>query len=200
MVCSTCVTSRRVSWSEWGYGVGRQPQLHGEAGAAVGAAHGHRHGRDPAPVGFAQPGDLAGGHGGLQQQSCAFHPERELVFPDSGRGEEACNVHAHLSIEPEQGAVVGGIFPGVEHDTAYLLNWTYAGQVDFTDGLPLGGVDYPRTYQEFRAWFPDDASCAEYLARLRSPEGFRCPVCGGDKAWQTSTQHWKCAGCGHKPR
>ena len=71
--------------------------------------------------------------------------------------------------------------------TAYLLNWTHAGQVDFTDGLPVGGVDYPRTYQEFRAWFPDDASCAEYLARLRWPEGFRCPVCGGDKAWQTST-------------
>jgi hypothetical protein len=21
---------------------------------------------------------------------------------------------------------------------------------------PVGGVDYPRTYQEFRAWFPDD--------------------------------------------
>ena len=52
---------------------------------------------------------------------------------------------------------------------------------------PVGGVDYPRTYQEFRAWFPDDASCADYLARLRWPEGFRCPVCGGDKAWQTAT-------------
>ncbi|TQC41883.1 IS1595 family transposase, partial [Rhodococcus sp. WS4] len=39
----------------------------------------------------------------------------------------------------------------------------------------MGGVDYPRTYQEFREWFPDDASCAEYLADLRWPEGFRCP-------------------------
>ena len=64
--------------------------------------------------------------------------------------------------------------------------------------VPVGGVDYPRTYQEFRAWFPDDASCAEYLARLRWPGGFRCPVCGGDRAWQTSTQHWKCVGCGRK--
>ncbi len=62
----------------------------------------------------------------------------------------------------------------------------------------MGGVDYPRTYQEFRAWFPDDASCTAYLARLRWPEGFRCPVCGGDRAWQTSTQHWKCVGCGRK--
>jgi transposase-like protein len=82
--------------------------------------------------------------------------------------------------------------------TAYLLKWTYAGQVTFVAVGPVGGVDYPRTYQEFRAWFPDDASCADYLARLRWPEGFRCPVCGGDKAWQTSTQHWKCAECGRK--
>nr|WP_235677791.1 transposase [Mycolicibacterium sarraceniae] len=52
---------------------------------------------------------------------------------------------------------------------------------------PVGGVDYPRTYQEFRAWFPDDASCAAYLAVLRWPDGFRCPVCDGDRAWQTST-------------
>ena len=36
------------------------------------------------------------------------------------------------------------------------------------------------------------------VARLRWPEGFRCPVCGGDRAWQTSTAHWKCAGCGRK--
>jgi transposase-like protein len=82
--------------------------------------------------------------------------------------------------------------------TAYLLKWTYAGQVTFADVGPVGVVDYPRTYQEFRAWFPDDASCAEYLTRLRWPEGFRCPVCGGDRAWQTSTQHWKCVECGRK--
>jgi Transposase zinc-ribbon domain len=71
--------------------------------------------------------------------------------------------------------------PGV--CTAYLLNWTYAGQVPIADGRPVGGVDYPRTYQEFRAWFPDDESCARYLADLRWPDGFRCPMCGGDKAY-----------------
>jgi len=63
---------------------------------------------------------------------------------------------------------------------------------------PVGGVDYPRTYQEFRSWFPDDAACAAYLAFLRWPEGFQCPVCDGDRAWQTSTQHWKCVACGRK--
>src|SRR3954470_23166164 len=30
---------------------------------------------------------------------------------------------------------------------------------------PVGGVTYPRTYQEFRAWFPDDAACREYLGK-----------------------------------
>lgn len=70
--------------------------------------------------------------------------------------------------------------------------------MSFAGAGPVGGVDYPRTYQEFRAWFPDDVSCAAYLARLRWPEGFRCPVCGGDRAWQTATAHWKCVGCGRK--
>jgi transposase-like protein len=70
--------------------------------------------------------------------------------------------------------------------------------MDFAGVGPVGGVDYPRRYQEFRAWFPDDVACAAYLARLRWPEGFRCPLCGGDRAWQTSTAHWKCTGCGRK--
>jgi transposase-like protein len=70
--------------------------------------------------------------------------------------------------------------------------------VVFAGVSPVGGVDYPRTFQEFRVWFPDDASCAEYLARLRWPEGFRCPVCDGESAWRTSTQHWKCVACSRK--
>ena len=28
---------------------------------------------------------------------------------------------------------------------------------------PIGGIDYPQTYQEFRDWFVDDASCLDYL-------------------------------------
>ncbi|MBA3745241.1 transposase, partial [Sporichthya sp.] len=44
---------------------------------------------------------------------------------------------------------------------------------------PVGGVDYPRTVQEFRDWFPNDDACVEYLELLRWPEGFTCPVCDG---------------------
>jgi len=42
---------------------------------------------------------------------------------------------------------------------------------------PVAGIDYPRTYQEFERWFADEASCRNYLFRLRWPQGFNCPRC-----------------------
>jgi len=63
---------------------------------------------------------------------------------------------------------------------------------------PVGGQDYPRTYQEFRSWFPDDATCREYLGQLRWPDGFCCPGCGLGDAWRTGRGLWMCAGCGLK--
>ena len=47
---------------------------------------------------------------------------------------------------------------------------------------PVGGVDYPRTFQELQAWFPDDQACLNYLARLRWPDGFVCPSCTSTRA------------------
>ena len=32
---------------------------------------------------------------------------------------------------------------------------------------PVAGVDYPRTFQEFEAWFGDETACRDYLRRLR---------------------------------
>ena len=63
---------------------------------------------------------------------------------------------------------------------------------------PIGGLDYPRTYQEFRAWFPDDTACVEYLGKLRWPTGFSCPRCGDGHSWRTGDGLWMCAGCGLK--
>lgn len=63
---------------------------------------------------------------------------------------------------------------------------------------PVGGVDYPRTFQEFLAWFPDDASCLAYLAGLRWPDGFVCPACGSGRSWQTAKGRWMCAACGRQ--
>ena len=60
---------------------------------------------------------------------------------------------------------------------------------------PVGGVDYPQTLQEFDDWFSTEAKCAEYLRRLRWPDGFTCPSCGSTKAWETGRQLLRCAAC-----
>jgi ISXO2-like transposase domain/Transposase zinc-ribbon domain len=63
---------------------------------------------------------------------------------------------------------------------------------------PAGGVEYPRTYQEFRAWFPDEVACREYLGQVRWPSGFSCPACGCGGGWRTGKGFWMCAECGRK--
>ena len=61
---------------------------------------------------------------------------------------------------------------------------------------PAPGVDYPRTFQEFERWFVDEASCRNYLLRLRWPEGFRCPRCGCDTSpWVTARGYLHCRKC-----
>ena len=60
---------------------------------------------------------------------------------------------------------------------------------------PIGGADYPRTLQEFDAWFTSEEACAAYLARLRWPEGFVCPACGGTTAWTTARGLHQCRAC-----
>src|ERR1039457_2373120 len=42
--------------------------------------------------------------------------------------------------------------------------------------------DYPRDLTEFEARFANEAACRDYLFRLRWPDGFRCPRCGGSGA------------------
>ena len=59
----------------------------------------------------------------------------------------------------------------------------------------MGGVDYPRTVQEFERWFPSEAACAAYLQRVRWPEGFQCPACGASNAWRTARGLFRCAAC-----
>jgi len=59
-------------------------------------------------------------------------------------------------------------------------------------------VDYPGTYQQLQAWFPDNASCVAYLAKLRWGQGFSCPRCGFDQSWETSAGQRMCRACGRK--
>jgi transposase-like protein len=60
---------------------------------------------------------------------------------------------------------------------------------------PVGGVDYPRTIMEFDRWFATEEACISYLARVRWPDGFVCPACGGHKAWPTARGQMRCATC-----
>lgn len=58
---------------------------------------------------------------------------------------------------------------------------------------------FPRSVVEFQERFPGDAACLDYLADSRWPEGFRCPVCGGRRAWVLERRHlWECADCHHQ--
>ena len=61
--------------------------------------------------------------------------------------------------------------------------------------MPVAGVDYPRTFQQFTTWFHDDEACREYLARLRWPNGFVCPACGAVEFWMTGAGLWMCRSC-----
>ena len=47
--------------------------------------------------------------------------------------------------------------------------------------------------------FGSEASCREYLTRVRWPDGFRCPRCQGERAWGTGRVGlFECGQCGHQ--
>ena len=62
---------------------------------------------------------------------------------------------------------------------------------------PFAMPDFPRSVLEFQRQFPDEAACAAWLSAARWPEGFRCPACGHDHAWELGTKAWtfECATC-----
>ena len=56
--------------------------------------------------------------------------------------------------------------------------------------------EYPRNLTELEANFGTEEACRAYLARLRWPDGFRCPRCGGGRSWPVRGVLLECAGCG----
>ncbi len=56
--------------------------------------------------------------------------------------------------------------------------------------------EYPRNLMELEANFGSEEACRAYLARLRWPDGFRCPRCGGQRSWPVRGALLECAGCG----
>lgn len=64
--------------------------------------------------------------------------------------------------------------------------------------MPQAGVDYPGTWPAFEKWFVDDEACVEFLARVRWPDGFKCPSCASSDAWRTNRGLWMCRSCGRQ--
>lgn len=63
-------------------------------------------------------------------------------------------------------------------------------------GAARGGVDYPRTFEEFEAWFGSESACSDYVSRLRWPGGFQCPCCGRvAKPWWKNRGLFQCPQC-----
>ena len=65
--------------------------------------------------------------------------------------------------------------------------------------MPVSGRDYPRTWEQFLDWFPDEEACLEYLEGIRWPDGFVCPRCGRvDEPYRTSRGRLICRHCRHQ--
>lgn len=54
---------------------------------------------------------------------------------------------------------------------------------------------YPRSLSEFEGLFGSEQACRDYLMRLRWPEGFRCPGCGGSGFWMSRRGLRICRNC-----
>lgn len=56
--------------------------------------------------------------------------------------------------------------------------------------------DRPLSLERFQLQFPDDHSCAAYLAKKRWPDGFVCPHCGSRTGWKLRSKPWvwECGG------
>jgi ISXO2-like transposase domain/Transposase zinc-ribbon domain len=63
---------------------------------------------------------------------------------------------------------------------------------------PQAGVDYPGTWQAFEEWFGGEEACRRFLAKVRWPDGFVCPVCAAEDAWMTARGLWMCRQCGRQ--
>jgi hypothetical protein len=55
--------------------------------------------------------------------------------------------------------------------------------------------EYPRNLTELEEAFGTEEGCRAYLARLRWPDGFRCPRCNGSRSWPVRGL-LECASCG----
>lgn len=58
--------------------------------------------------------------------------------------------------------------------------------------------DYPKTVIEFVDRFSTDKACWDYLIKIRWPDGFICPKCGGTNSWINLRDIFECASCSYQ--
>jgi len=51
---------------------------------------------------------------------------------------------------------------------------------------------------EFEKEFSTEKQCLDYLFKLRWPDGYRCPRCQSEEAWQINEAKYKCRKCGYQ--
>ena len=51
---------------------------------------------------------------------------------------------------------------------------------------------------DFEEWFGTEKQCLDYLYSLRWPDGYRCPRCYHNEAWQIKEWKYKCRKCGYQ--
>jgi len=57
---------------------------------------------------------------------------------------------------------------------------------------------YPKDLEELELNFSSEKACRDYLASLRWPNGFLCPVCGHGESWRLADDLFKCKECSRK--
>src|ERR1035437_5330342 len=58
---------------------------------------------------------------------------------------------------------------------------------------------FPKTLRQFQTDFATEEACRQYLAACRWPDGFTCPRCGHERAYELANQRrHQCAKCRHQ--
>ena len=126
--------------------------------------------------------------------SSAFSPMLKTLPSFSSILSLEDNLGAGLPVAPPY----PGKLAGASQAFFSSLALCYAPFMSEQESHPIGGIDYPRTLQEFDEWFWSEEACASYIFRPRWPEGFRCPACHGSKGWLMATGLIRCAECKQK--
>ena len=61
--------------------------------------------------------------------------------------------------------------------------------------MGVDDADYPKTLLELEERFRSEMDCLDYLIKIRWPDGFICPHCGGTEAWETGRRLFICKRC-----